>query len=120
MTPKLGLIRVIFTPKKESFCTFLFHSTFGVKLDLMIKAVLWSRLAMMRDNISYTHTQVLWEKGFRGDTLLVLVAKYGQKRHPKDSCYIILDCSLDCYISKEIAMQLYTQFFPLSAHPTER
>ena len=89
-------------------------------LSLMIKAVLWSRLAMMRDNIRNTHTQVLWEKGFRGETLLVLVTKYGQKRHPKDSCYIILDCSLDCYISKEIAMQLYTQFLPLSAHATER
>ena len=86
----------------------------------MIKAVLWSRLAMMRDNIRNTHTLVLWEKGFRGETLLVLVTKYGQKRHPKDSCYIILDCSLDCYISKEIAMQLYTQFLPLSAHATER
>ena len=34
----------------------------------MIKAVLWSRLAMMRDNIRNTHTQVLWEKGFRGET----------------------------------------------------
>ena len=67
---------------------------------------------MERDNIRNTHTQVLWEKGFRGETLLVLVTKYGQKRHPKDSCYIILDCSLDCYISKEIAMQLYTQFLP--------
>ena len=87
---------------------------------LMIKAVLWSRLAMVRHNIRNTHTQVLWEKGFQGETLLVLVTKYGQKRHPEDSCYIILDCSLDCYISMEIAMQLYTQFLPLSAHTTER
>ena len=85
----------------------------------MIKAVLRSRLAIMRDNIRNTHTQVLSEKGFWGETL-VLVTKYGQRRHPKDSCYIILDCSLDCYISKEIAMQLYTQFLPLSAHATER
>ena len=87
---------------------------------LMIKAVLWSRLAMVRHNIRNTHTQVLWEKGFQGETLLVLVTKYGQKRHPEDSCYIILDCSLDCYISMEIAMQLYTQFLSLSAHTTER
>ena len=35
-----------------------------VKLLLMIKAVLWSRLAMMHDNIRNTHTHVLWEKGF--------------------------------------------------------
>ena len=95
-------------------------SNFEIKIKLMIKGVLWSRLAMMRDNIRNTHTQVLWEKGFRGETLLVLVTKYGQKRHPKDSCYIILNCSLDCSLSKEIAIQLYTQFFPLSAHATER
>ena len=86
----------------------------------MIKAVLWPRLAMILDNIRNTHTQVLWEKGFRGKTLLVLVTKYGQKRHPKDSCYIILDCSVDCYTSNQIAMQLYTQSLPLSAHATER
>ena len=71
-----------------------------------------------REHKKYTR-KLLWEKEFRGETLLVLVTKYGQKRHPKDSCYII-DCSLDCYISKEIAMQLYTQFLPLSAHATER
>ena len=74
---------------------------------------------MMRDNIRNTHTQVLWEKGSR-ETHQVLATKYGQKRHPKDSCYIILDCSLDCYISKKLAMQLYTQFLPLSTHATER
>ena len=48
----------------------------------MIKAVLWSRLAMMRDNIRNTHMQVLWEKRFRGETLLVLVTKY---HHTKTS-----------------------------------
>ena len=47
------------------------------KKQLMIKAVLWSRLVMMRDKVRNTHTHVLWEKGFRGETLQVLVTKYG-------------------------------------------
>ena len=50
---------------------------------LMIKAVLLSRLAMTQDSIRNTHTQMLWEKGFRGETLPVLVTKYGQNVIPK-------------------------------------
>ena len=51
--------------------------------SLMIKAVLLSRLAMTQDSIRNTHTQMLWEKGFRGETLPVLVTKYGQNVIPK-------------------------------------
>ena len=50
---------------------------------LMIKAVLLSRLAMTQDSIRNTHTQMLWEKGFRGERLPVLVTKYGQNVIPK-------------------------------------
>ena len=49
---------------------------------------------MTQDSIRNTHTQMLWEKGFRGETLPLLVTKYGQKRHPKDSCYTTLNCPL--------------------------
>ena len=49
----------------------------------MIKAVLLSRLAMTQDSIINTHTQMLWEKGFRGETLPLLVTKYGQNVIPK-------------------------------------
>ena len=49
----------------------------------LIKAVLLSRLAMTQDSIRNTHTQMLWEKGFRGETLPVLVTKYGQNVIPK-------------------------------------
>ena len=52
-------------------------------LPLMIKAVLLSKLAMTQDSIRNTHTQMLWEKGFRGETLPVLVTKYGQNVIPK-------------------------------------
>ena len=66
----------------------------------MIKAVLWSRLAMMRGNIRNTHTRKFG--GRRGfgvkHSWSWLQNIITQKRHPKDSCYIILDCSLDCYI----------------------
>ena len=54
-----------------------------MKYVLMIKAVLLSRLAMTQDSIRNTHTQMLWEKGFRGETLPVLVTKYGQNVIPK-------------------------------------
>ena len=53
------------------------------EMTLMIKAVLLSRLAMTQDSIRNTHTQMLWEKGFRGETLPVLVTKYGQNVIPK-------------------------------------
>ena len=49
----------------------------------MIKAVLLSGLAMTQDSIRNTHTQMLWEKGFRGETLPVLVTKCGQNVIPK-------------------------------------
>ena len=32
-----------------------------------------------------THTQVLWEKGFRGEALESFIIKDMAKRHPKDS-----------------------------------
>ena len=51
--------------------------------ELMIKAVLLSRLVMTQDSIRNTHMQMLWEKGFRGETLPVLVTKYGQNVIPK-------------------------------------
>ena len=55
----------------------------GITPGLMIKAVLLSRLAMTQDSIRNTHTQMLWEKGFRGETLPLLVTKYGQNVIPK-------------------------------------
>ena len=50
---------------------------------LMNKAVLLPRLEMTQDSIRNTHTQMLWEKEFRGETLPVLVTKYGQNVIPK-------------------------------------
>ena len=62
----------------------IFYGTIVViLLSLMIKAVLLSRLAITQDNIRNTHTQMLWEKGFRGETLPVLVTKYDQNVIPK-------------------------------------
>ena len=86
----------------------------------MIKAVLWSRLAMTRGSIRNTHTQVLWEKGFRGETVPVLVTKYGQKVIPNLMLHYTRLIIRLVYITKDIAMQLYTQFLPFSAHATER
>ena len=37
-----------------------------ISLQLMIKAVLWSRLAMMRDNIRNIHTQAFVGEGVSG------------------------------------------------------
>ena len=86
----------------------------------MIKAVLLSRLAMTQDSIRNTHTQMLWEKGFPGETLPVLVTKYVKTSSQRLMLhYTKLSITL-VYITKEIAMQLYTQLLPLSAHATER
>ena len=61
----------------------LYVVQYRIKYILMIKAVLLSRLAMTQDSIRNTHAQMLWEKGFRGETLPVLVTKYGQNVIPK-------------------------------------
>ena len=92
-----------------------------VSRKLMIKAVLLSRLAVTQDSIRNTHTQMLWEKGFRGETLPVLVKKNMVKTSSQRLMlhYTKLSITL-VYITKEIAMQLYTQLLPLSAHATER
>ena len=70
----------------ELIALFLTNQIAGNTIDFkmnVIKAVLLSRLAMTQDSIRNTHTQMLWEKGFRGETLPVLVTKYGQNVIPK-------------------------------------
>ena len=82
----------------------------------MIKAVLWSRLAMTRGSVRNTHTQVLWQKGFQGETLPVLVTKYGENVIPK----LVLHHTRLFIRLVYITVEMYTQFLPLSAHATER
>ena len=87
--------------------------------QLMIKAVLLSRLAMTQDSIRNTHTQMLWKKCFRvkhSRSWLQNMVKTSSQRLMLH--YTKLFITL-VYSTKEIAMQLYTQFLPLSAHVTE-
>ena len=94
--------------------------TTDLKDVLMIKAFLLSRLAITQDSIRNTHTQMLWEKGFRGETLPVLLTNMVKtSSHRLMLHYTKFSITL-VYITKEIAMQLYTQLLPLSAHATER
>ena len=75
---------------------------------------------MTQDSIRNTHTQMLREKGFRGETLPVLVTNMVKTSSQRLMLhYTKLSITL-VYITKEIAMQLYTQLLPLSAHATER